>query len=150
VSEPERGLLGLRTDQFAAEHQSRAFYVWRLEDLLRDMQRARVDTAYSDPGADTIRYAFEQMMAAWYRTEPADWTPEPDWPQPGRHAPLHEPAAHVVTAPGHVRKLTPEQVREIRAEGRREPFSTLAGRYGVSTSAIGKVFHSQTYKWVKD
>ena len=43
------------------------------------------------------------------------------------------------------RKLSPRQVREIRALGRDVTQTELAKRFGVSRSTIGKILHHQTH-----
>jgi DNA-binding transcriptional regulator YiaG len=135
-------MLNLRTDEFPSELQRRNFYVWRLEDLLRDMQRARVDPNYKDPGGSTIRGAFEQMMAAWYRIEPTDsptsyvetpagryvpgWDPEP--PEPMSEAARPEDEALIDEDPGppfdvrthpHIRVSTPAETVHAHVESTR-------------------------------
>jgi transcriptional regulator of aromatic amino acid metabolism len=54
---------------------------------------------------------------------------------------------------GCQRKLTPEQVREIRTAYKSDPFPStteLAARYGLSKTAVGNVLNGKSYGYVSD
>ncbi len=48
----------------------------------------------------------------------------------------------------HGRKLTPEQVREIRINRYGKSFEELGKQFDMSGSCVRQVYHRETYRWV--
>ncbi len=59
-------MMNLDSEIVSYDSQRRYFYLFRLEDYLRDLARARVDTRYSSPSKDDLKFAFNSMLKVWF------------------------------------------------------------------------------------